>query len=71
MSIDKIYKVIYPIFQPGFCEGVVDIIKDSNRVAIFVTNQLSKNKIEAILDSDFNAEKNKITVEIDLFLKNK
>lgn len=71
MSIDKIYKVIYPIFQPGFCEGVVDIIKDIDSIAIFVNNQLSKNKIEAILESDFSMEKDKIIVEIDVILKNR
>jgi hypothetical protein len=66
MSVDKLYKVVYPIFQPGFCEGVVDIIKDNNGIVIFVNSELSKNKIAAILESDFKEEKEKITVEVDV-----
>lgn len=64
-NIDKLYKIVYPIFQPGFCEGVVDLFKDTHVIMIIVNNDISKNKIEAIIESDFLPEKKLLLVEID------
>lgn len=66
-NLKKIYNLIYPIFAPGFCEGVIDVIEENNIIVIFVDNQLSQSKISAIIDSDFSAEKQYIRVEIDNF----
>jgi len=62
-TTEYIYSVIYPFFQPGFCEGVIDLIKDTKYVHIIVDNNLSKNKIEAIVESDFQEEKEYIVIE--------
>lgn len=62
---DSIFEIIKPFFSPGFCEGVVSLIKvDENDVCIFVTNEISKNKIEAIIESDFKEEQNYLKVEV-------
>jgi len=63
---DYIMSLIEPFFSPGFCEGVRLLMKlDKRVVVIYVDSELSKNKIEAIIESDFQEEKDCLTVEVD------
>jgi hypothetical protein len=63
-KMNYIYDLIYPIFAPGFCEGIIDIVKENSFVAIFVDSELSKDKISAIIDSDFAEEKQYLIVRV-------
>lgn len=59
-----IYSLVYPIFAPNFCEGVVEISQEDKFVVIYVNSELSKSKISAIVESDFAEEKEYIVVQV-------
>jgi hypothetical protein len=63
---DYIMDLVKSFFSPGFCDGVVELMKlDKRVVVIYVDSEISKNKIEAIIESDFQEEKDCLKVEID------
>ena len=59
-----IYDLIYPFFAPNYCEGVIEISQEDKFVVIYVDSELSKNKISAIIDSDFAVEKEYLVVQV-------
>ena len=63
---DYILDLVQPFFSPSECEGVRLLMKlDKRVVVIYVDSEISKNKIEAIIESDFQEEKDCLRVEVD------